>query len=326
MKSIVTGGAGFIGSHLVDGLLDLGHEVVVLDNFSTGRKENLDHVKDKIKLVKCDLSNKGNWIKEFKNVDWVFHLASLADIVPSIQNPESYFRSNVDATFYVLEAARHNNIKRFVYSASSSCYGIPEKYPTPEESDIQPQYPYALAKRMGEELVEHWAQLYNLPAISLRFFNVYGTRSRTSGTYGAVFGVFLAQKLAGKPYTVVGDGNQTRDFTYVTDIVSALIAAAESTKTNKIYNVGSDTTVSVNKIVELLGGDKVNIPKRPGEPDCTYADISKIKGDLDWHPTISIEEGVGKILEDIDYWKEATVWNPDSISEATEDWFKYLSD
>ena len=326
MKSIVTGGAGFIGSHLVDGLLDLGHEVVVLDNFSTGRKENLDHVKDKIKLVKCDLSNKGDWIKEFKNVDWVFHLASLADIVPSIQNPEGYFRSNVDATFYVLEAARHNNIKRFVYSASSSCYGIPEKYPTPEESDIQPQYPYALAKRMGEELVEHWAQLYSLPAISLRFFNVYGTRSRTSGTYGAVFGVFLAQKLAGKPYTVVGDGNQTRDFTYVTDIVSALIAAAESTKTNKIYNVGSDTTVSVNKIVELLGGDKVNIPKRPGEPDCTYADISKIKGDLDWHPTISIEEGVGKILEDIDYWKEATVWNPDSISEATEDWFKYLSD
>ena len=326
MKSIVTGGAGFIGSHLVDKLLDIGHDVVVLDNFSTGRKENLSHVDGKIKLVKCDLSNKGDWIKEFKNVDWVFHLASLADIVPSIQNPESYFRSNVDATFYVLEAARHNNIKRFVYSASSSCYGIPEKYPTPEESDIQPQYPYALAKRMGEELVEHWAQLYNLPAISLRFFNVYGTRSRTSGTYGAVFGVFLAQKLAGKPYTVVGDGNQTRDFTYVTDIVSALIAAAESTKTNKIYNVGSDTTVSVNKIVELLGGDKVNIPKRPGEPDCTYADISKIKGDLDWHPTISIEEGVGKILEDIDYWKEATVWNPDSISEATEDWFKYLSD
>jgi UDP-glucose 4-epimerase len=326
MKVIVTGGAGFIGSHLVDGLLDLGYEVVVLDNFSTGRKANLDHVKDKIKLVKCDLSNKGEWIEEFKNVDWVFHLASLADIVPSIQNPESYFRSNVDATFYVLEAARHANVKRFVYSASSSCYGIPDQYPTPEESDIRPQYPYALAKRMGEELVEHWAQLYNLPAISLRFFNVYGTRSRTSGTYGAVFGVFLVQKLANKPYTVVGDGNQTRDFTYVTDIVSALIAAAESEKTNKIYNVGSDTTVSVNKIVELLGGNKVNIPKRPGEPDCTYADISKIKDELGWCPTISIEEGVDKILKNIDYWKEATVWNPDSISEATEDWFKYLSD
>jgi len=324
LKSIVTGGAGFIGSHLVDELLNMGHKVVVLDNFSTGRKENLDHVKDKIKLVKCDLSNKGEWIEEFKNVDWVFHLASLADIVPSIQNPEGYFRSNVDATFYVLEAARNANVKRFVYSASSSCYGIPDKYPTLEESDIRPQYPYALAKRMGEELVEHWAQLYNFPAISLRFFNVYGTRSRTSGTYGAVFGVFLAQKLAGKPYTVVGDGNQTRDFTYVTDIVSALIAAAESTKTNKIYNVGSDTTVSVNKIVELLGGDKVNIPKRPGEPDCTYADITKIKDELGWRPTISIEEGVENILENINYWKEATVWGPESIADATSDWFKYL--
>jgi UDP-glucose 4-epimerase len=324
LKSIVTGGAGFIGSHLVDKLLDMGHEVIVLDNFSTGRKENLSHVDGGIQLVECDLSVKGDWIKEFNGVDWVFHLASLADIVPSIQNPEGYFRSNVDATFYILEAARHANVKRFVYSASSSCYGVPDQYPTPEESDIRPQYPYALAKRMGEELVEHWAQLYNLPAISLRFFNVYGTRSRTSGTYGAVFGVFLAQKLANKPYTIVGDGNQTRDFTYVTDVVNALIAAAKSNLSNKIYNVGSDTTVSVNKIVELLGGDKVNIPKRPGEPDCTYADISKIKDDLGWMPSISIEEGVEKILKNIDYWKEATIWNPESIADATSDWFKYL--
>lgn len=324
MKTLVTGGAGFIGSHLVDKLLDMGHEVIVLDNFSTGRKDNLNHLNGQIKLVECDLSIKGNWVNEFYGVDWVFHLASLADIVPSIQNPEGYFRSNVDATFYVLEAARHSNIKRFIYSASSSCYGIPSKYPTPEESDIQPQYPYALAKRMGEELVEHWAQLYKLPAISLRFFNVYGTRSRTSGTYGAVFGVFLAQKLANMPYTVVGDGKQTRDFTYVTDIISALIAAAKSGLTNKIYNVGSDSTVSINKIVELLGGNKVNIPKRPGEPDCTYADISKIKEELGWYPSISIEDGIRMVLNNIDYWKKAKVWSPDSISKATEDWFKYL--
>jgi UDP-glucose 4-epimerase len=324
MKSIVTGGAGFIGSHLVDKLLEMKHRVIVLDNFSTGRKENLSHVDGRIQLVECDLSIKGNWVEEFNGVDWVFHLASLADIIPSIQNPEGYFCSNVDATFYVLEAARHANVKRFIYSASSSCYGIPDKYPTPEESDIRPQYPYALAKRMGEELVEHWAQLYNLPAISLRFFNVYGTRSRTSGTYGAVFGVFLAQKLANQPYTVVGDGDQTRDFTYVTDIVDALIASAESKKTNKIYNVGSDTTISINRIVKLLGGETVNIPKRPGEPDCTYADISKIKDELGWYPTISIEEGVEKVIKNIAHWKEATVWDQDSIADATSDWFKYL--
>jgi len=325
MKSLVTGGAGFIGSHLVDKLLEMGHEVVVLDNYSTGRIENLSHVNGKINIVECDLSFKGSWAKEFDNVSWVFHLASLADIVPSIQNPEGYFRSNVDATFNVLEAARHSNINRFIYSASSSCYGIPNKFPTPEDSIIQPQYPYALAKRMGEELVLHWAHLYNLPAISLRFFNVYGTRSRTSGTYGAVFGVFLAQKLANKPFTVVGNGEQTRDFTYVSDIISALIASAKSKKTNEIYNVGSDTTVSINNIVELLGGEKIYIPKRPGEPDCTYADISKIKRELDWYPTISIEEGVKKLLDDIDYWKDARVWDSDSISKATRDWFKYLS-
>jgi len=324
LKSVITGGAGFIGSHLVDKLLDMGHEVTVLDNFSTGRRENLTHVEGKIKLVECDLSSEGDWVGEFNNTDWVFHLASLADIVPSIQNPEGYFRSNVDATFYVLEAARHASVKRLVYSASSSCYGIPDTYPTPEGADIRPQYPYALAKRMGEELVEHWAQLYNLPAISLRFFNVYGTRSRTSGTYGAVFGVFLAQKLANKPYTVVGDGNQTRDFTYVTDIVSALIVAAKSKLSKRIYNVGSGTTVSINRIVELLGGDSVHITKRPGEPDCTYADISKIKDELGWCPTVSIEDGIDKVIESIDYWKGAVVWNPESIADATTDWFKYL--
>ena len=309
----------------MDKLLDIGHEVIVLDNFSTGRKENLSHVDAQIKLVECDLSIKGEWIKEFDQVDWVFHLASLADIVPSIQNPEGYFRSNVDATFYVLEAARHANIKRFIYSASSSCYGIPDEYPTPEGSDIRPQYPYALAKRMGEELVMHWAQVYNFPALSLRFFNVYGPRSRTSGTYGAVFGVFLGQKLAGKPYTVVGDGKQTRDFTYVTDIAQAILASAKSERIGQIYNVGSGATVSVNRLVELLGGERVHIPKRPGEPDSTFADISKIQSELGWEPKVPIEEGVTEILKHIEYWRDAPVWSPDSIAEATEDWFRYLS-
>ena len=324
MKCLVTGGAGFIGSHVVDALLGEGHEVIVLDNYSTGRKENLDHASGKIKLVECELSIPGEWMNEFKDVDWVFHLASLADIVPSIQNPEAYHQANVNGTFYVLQASRHAEVKRFIYTASSSCYGIPDDYPTPESSAIRPQYPYALAKRMGEELVMHWSQIYGLPAISLRFFNVYGPRSRTSGTYGAVFGVFLAQKLAGEPYTIVGDGEQTRDFTYVTDIVVAMLTAAKCDRTGEIYNVGSGATVSVNHIAELLGGEKVHIPKRPGEPDSTFADITHIQKDLDWSPKVPIEEGISKILENIDYWREAPVWNPESIAGATEDWFRYL--
>jgi UDP-glucose 4-epimerase len=325
MKAIVTGGAGFIGSHLVDLLLKVNVNVTVLDNFSTGRPENLDHVREQIKLVECDLSVKGDWIQHLDNADWVFHLAALADIVPSIQQPEAYFRANVDGTFNVLQAAKAAEVTRFIYIASSSCYGIPDKYPTPEDAEIRTQYPYALAKRMGEELVMHWAQVYNFPALSLRFFNVYGPRSRTSGTYGAVFGVFLGQKLAGKPYTVVGDGKQTRDFTYVTDIAQAILASAKSDRIGQIYNVGSGATVSVNRLTELLGGEKVHIPKRPGEPDSTFADISKIQSELGWEPQVSIEEGVAEILKHIDYWRDAPVWSPDSIAKATEDWFRYLS-
>lgn len=326
MRSIVTGGAGFIGSHLVEALLELGHQVVVLDNFSTGRPENLAHIKDKIQIVECDLSVPGDWVSYFKNTDWVLHLAALADIVPSIQQPEAYFRANVDGTFNVLQACNTAGIKRFIYAASSSCYGIPDVYPTPESTEIRPQYPYALTKRLGEELVMHWAKVYKLPAVSTRFFNVYGTRSRTSGTYGAVFGVFLAQKLAGKPMTIVGNGNQTRDFTYVTDVAEALIAAAKSDLAGKIYNIGSGETVSVNRLVELLGGEKVHIPKRPGEPDCTFADIQLIKNDLNWIPRIPIEDGVAKVVENIEYWRNAPVWTPDSIATATVDWFKYLGD
>ena len=324
MKSVVTGGAGFIGSHLVDTLLQQGHEVSVLDNFSTGRPENLNHVKRDINLLECDVSVDGSWSSAFEGVDWVFHLAALADIVPSIQAPEAYFRANVDGTFNVLQAARMAGAARLIYVASSSSYGLPTIFPTPETSDIDPQYPYALTKYLGEELVMHWAKVYELPALSLRFFNVYGPRSRTSGTYGAVFGVFLAQKLAKTPFTVVGDGSQTRDFTYISDIVKALVAAAESSKTNAVYNVGSGATVSVNRLVELLGGEKVFIPKRPGEPDCTFADISKIQGELGWFPEVTIEQGIPYLLEHIEYWRDAPVWTPDSIAAETQDWFKYL--
>jgi len=323
-RCLVTGGAGFIGSHLVDALVENGHDVTVIDNFSTGRLENLRSVEKKIRLIECDLSEQGDWKKAFLEVDWVFHLAALADIVPSIKQPEDYFRANVSGTFNVLQASLETKVRRFVYVASSSSYGIPDEYPTPETSKIDPQYPYALTKYLGEELVLHWAKVYNLPALSLRFFNVYGPRARTTGSYGAVFGVFLAQKFAGQPFTVVGDGEQTRDFTYISDIVSALICAAESTRSNGAYNVGSGQTVSVNRLVDLLGGEKVFIPKRPGEPDCTYADIQKFMRELDWSPKVSIEEGVSQLLNDLDAWSTAPVWSPESIAEATRDWFYFL--
>jgi len=324
MRAVVTGGAGFIGSHLVDELLNRSYDVTVLDNFSTGRSSNLDHVAGRIKLLECDISQSGVWQEEFRDADHVFHLAALADIVPSIENPASYFSANVTGTFNVLEGCRKHDVTRLVYSASSSCYGIPDVYPTPETAEIRPQYPYALTKHLGEQLVTHWGQVYGLPAISLRFFNVYGPRSRTSGTYGAVFGVFLAQKLAGRPFTVVGDGSQTRDFTYVTDVVNAICAAAESEISGEVINVGSDNTYSVNRLVELLGGEVVHIPKRPGEPDCTWADIEKAKTLLSWKPKIDFEVGVRVLLENIKYWEDAPVWDEKSIAAETAGWFKYL--
>jgi UDP-glucose 4-epimerase len=258
-------------------------------------------------------------------VERVFHLAARADVVPSIQEPEAYFRSNVDGTFAMVEAARRHGVKRFVYVASSSCYGIPEHYPTSETAPPDPRYPYALTKMLGEQLVMHWAQVYRLPAASVRLFNVYGPRARTSGTYGAVFGVFLAQLLAGQPLTIVGDGEQTRDFTFVSDVVDALITVAESDKIGQIYNVGSGQPVSVNELVRLLGSPStVRIPKRPGEPDCTWADISKIRRELGWEPKVSFAEGVEVMRQNIEYWRGAPVWTVSRIADATRDWFHFL--
>jgi UDP-glucose 4-epimerase len=323
---LVTGGAGFIGSHLVDRLLRDGHQVTVLDNFSTGRPQNLDHIKDnpRLTIYEVDITNSEAIAPLFEGIDWVFHMAALADIVPSIQNPRAYYHSNVTGTFSVLEAARHAGVKRFLYTASSSCYGLPDEFPTPETAAIRPMYPYALTKYLGEQMVLHWGQVYGLPVVSLRLFNVYGPRSRTSGTYGAVFGVLLAQKLAGRPFTVVGDGTQTRDFTFVTDIVDAFVTAARSSIREEIFNVGSGHIYSVNRLVELLGGDVTYIPRRPGEPDCTFADTRKIEQALNWHARVCFEDGVAIMLQNIEYWREAPVWTPDSIATATREWFTYL--
>lgn len=326
MNTLVTGGAGFIGSHLVERLVKDGHKVTVLDNFSTGRKENLQNIitSPNLKVFKIDLSLAKNIERHFQDIDWVFHLAALADIVPSIVKPLEYHNANVNGTVNILEAARYAKVKKFIYAASSSCYGIPKQYPTPETAEIVPQYPYALTKYLGETYCLNWGKIYKLPVVSLRLFNVYGPRSRTSGTYGAVFGTFLAQRLAGKPFTVVGDGEQTRDFTFVSDVVEAFILAAQSKVSSEIFNAGSGGTYSINYLVKLLGGKVTHIPKRPGEPDCTLADITKIKKILNWNPKVSFEEGVKILLDNINYWKNAPIWTPARIKEATREWFRYL--
>jgi UDP-glucose 4-epimerase len=325
MRYLVTGGAGFIGSHLVETLLNSGVKVTIIDNLSTGREQNINHFKGDFDLIVKDLSDNFDFAKITKDHNKIFHLAARADVVPSIETPDLYFNSNVIGTHNLLEALRKSNkIDKLIYSASSSCYGIPKVYPTDENEECNPQYPYALTKYIAEQQILHWGKIYKIPSISLRFFNVYGPRSRTSGTYGAVFGVFLKQKLENKPFTIVGDGEQTRDFTYVSDVVNAIIKAANSDKTNKVYNVGSDKAYSINYLVKLLQGMKEFIPKRPGEPDCTFANISKIKKELNWKPIVSIEDGVKKMLSEIEYWKDAPLWDKDSIKLATENWFKFL--
>ena len=327
MKALVTGGAGFIGSHLVDLLIETGHKVVVIDNLSNGRLNNINHLLDNedFEFYELDITNLDDIKPIFKDVDWVFHLAGMSDIVPSIESPKKYYECNVTGTFNVLEASREARVKKIVYAASSSSYGIPDNYPTAETEDIRPQYPYALTKYMGEELVMHWSQTYKIPAIALRLFNVYGPRSRTTGAYGAVFGVFLSQKIHNKPFTVVGDGTQTRDFTYVMDVAAAFVKAAEAEASDVALNVGSGQHYSINRLVELLFGEVVYVPKRPGEPDCTWADISKAKKILNWEPSVNLEEGVEILLNNLDYWRDAPIWDKNSIAKATEKWFEYLS-
>lgn len=323
-RCLVTGAAGFIGSHLCDRLLELGHTVIGLDSLIVGRSANLETAKayDTFTFIQQDVVE--ILPSTLEGIDWVFHLAGLADLVPSIQNPEKYYHANVNGTFALLQACRKAQIQRFIYTASSTCYGIPNQYPTPETYPCSPEHPYALTKYLGEQLVMHWVKVYKLPALSLRLFNVYGPRSRTTGAYGAVFGVFLAQKLAGKPFTVVGDGTQTRDFTFVSDVVEAFVKAAQSDVTGEIINVCSTQPQSVLTLVELLEGAVVHIPKRPGEPDCTWGDITKARTLLGWEPQVSFRDGVAQMLTNIDLWREAPVWTPDAIQEATKEWFEYL--
>jgi len=324
--AIVTGGAGFIGSHMVDSLFGHGYAVRIIDNLVGGRESNLAHLANEpsVTLDRRDIRDIPATDAVYKDAERIIHFAGVGDIVPSIERPVDYMSANVMGTVRALEGAREAGVKKFVYAASSSCYGLADT-PTREDHPIRPQYPYALSKYQGEQAAFHWHAVYDLPVNSIRIFNAYGPRVRTTGAYGAVFGVFFKQKLEGKPFTVVGDGTQSRDFVYVTDVAEAFRLAAETELSGRIYNLGAGDPQPVNRLVELLGGDVVYIPKRPGEPDCTWADITAIQTDLNWAPSVSFETGVANMLEDIELWRDAPLWDPDSIAEATKTWFEALS-
>lgn len=324
--AVVTGGAGFIGSHMVDLLVSRGYRVHVIDNLVGGRLQNLSQHSgnDDVRILEADIRGLDRDADEmFADARYVFHFAGIGDIVPSIERPLEYMSVNVQGTAQVLECARRARVEKLIYAASSSCYGLAD-VPTKEDHRIQPEYPYALSKYQGEQAALHWHRVYGLPVNSIRIFNAYGTRVRTSGAYGAVFGVFLRQKLAGKPLTVVGDGTQCRDFVYATDVARAFLAAAETAEVGEVFNLGSGNPQSVNRLVELIGGEVLHIPKRPGEPDCTWADIGKLTGRLGWKPVVTIEDGVGRMLAEIEYWRDAPLWDPVSIEKATRTWFRYL--
>lgn len=328
MKTVlITGGAGFIGSHTVDKFLKHNYKVKIIDNLSGGREENIQHhvnnknldveIKD-IRKVKKDWSF-------LKDVDYVIHFAGIGDIVPSITNPKKYISNNFYGTLNLLEVFRSLSIKKFVYAASSSCYGLAST-PTSENHTIDLQHPYALSKYLGEQACLNYANSYKIPVNSIRIFNAYGTRSKTSGAYGAVFWVFLKQILSKAPLTIVGDGNQSRDFVYVTDLSNSFYKAATTKLTKKIWNVGSSNPQKINYLVKLLNYNNIiYIPDRPGEPRITHANINLIKKDLNWSPKINLKKGVKEMLKNIDYWKTAPLWTESKINNATKNWFKNLS-
>lgn len=299
MKILVTGGAGFIGSHIADALVN-EHEVIVLDNLSTGKKS---YVNKKARFFYADIKNFSKIKNLFNGVDYVFHTAAQARIQRSIKDPLETFEDNVTGTLNVLLASKNARVKKVVYSASSSAYGEHEKMPLHEDIEIKPKNPYALSKVIGEQLCKLFSELYGLKTISLRYFNVYGPRQFDEGAYATVIGIFLKQKLANKPLTIVGDGTQRRDFTYISDVVKANILSMNSKAGDgEITNIGTGKNCSINEIAEMILGANIDeaikkglagyIPPRPAEVHETLADISEAKKLLGWQPSVSFEEGL----------------------------------
>ena len=299
MKYIVTGGCGFIGSNLVDKLIDLGHEVIIFDNISSGKVENIN---PKARFIEVDISEDyfDECIDWFDGVDTVFHTAARARVQPSIIDPISFNKTNVDGTLTLLKMAVDSGVRRFVYSASSSAYGNTNVLPTPESHSTNPLSPYGAQKLMGEIYCKTFSQVYDIETVSLRYFNVYGERQLLEGAYCLVMGIFLQQRLNNKPMTIRGDGEQRRDFTYVGDIVDANIKASQSHKVGngEVINVGNGNNRSVNQIADMIGGDRITVDPVV-EPRETLADNTKAHELLDWKPTMIIEDWVKQYKKEL---------------------------
>jgi len=286
MKALVTGGAGFIGSHIVDALISRGDEVICIDDESAPQNnkfywnDSAINVIDDIRNISQDL---------FRGVDVVFHLAARSRIQPTVNNPSECFSVNIIGTQHLLERSRLAGVKRFVYSASSSCYGHASKPPFLEYAPKGCATPYSLSKWQGEEVCDLYTKLYGLSTVSLRYFNVYGPREPLKGEYAPVMGLFMRQKEAGQPMTIVGDGKQRRDFTHINDVVEANLLAAEKIKVTGPVNIGTGRNYSINDLATMIGGDRQYAPERVGETRETLANNMRAREELGWTPKINLE-------------------------------------
>ncbi len=295
MKILVTGGAGFIGSNLVDRLIDEGYKVFVIDNLSSGKKENLNK---KAIFYKADICNLNKIFPLFKGIDYVFHLAANPRVLFSVENPIESHKVNVDGTLNVLYASYKNKVKRLIFASSSAVYGNIKKLPLREDMKPNPISPYGLHKLIGEYYCKLFSDLYNLETVCLRYFNVYGPKMDPEGPYALVIGKFLKLKKENKPLTIYGNGKQTRDFVYVDDVVGANILAMKSKKVGKgeVINICSGKNYSINYIAKLIGGKKIYLPARKGEMKHTLGDNSLAKKLLGWKPKVNLEEGINYLL------------------------------
>jgi UDP-N-acetylglucosamine/UDP-N-acetyl-alpha-D-glucosaminouronate 4-epimerase len=292
---LVTGGAGFIGSNLVDALLERGFTVRVLDNLSTGRRENLN---PRAALYEADIRDRANLAPAFAGVDCVFHTAALPRVGLSIEQPLETHLVNVVGTLNVLLAARDAQVRRLVYSGSSSVYGEQAHLPLAETMTPNPMSPYALQKLTAEEYLRMFHRLYGLGGVTLRYFSVYGPRMDLEGAYATVIGAFLRARREGRPLEIRGDGEQRRDFTHVRDVVRANLSAIDCTMDNgSAINIGHGRALSVNQIADLVGGPRVNVAPRPGEPRDTLADIRRSREILAWTPEVETEAGVRELMQ-----------------------------